>query len=107
MSGASDVITAIAGGGGALAACGGAIKFVWDKIETRFLAIEDELARCHEREIASQRRETASQERRAVLTTVIELLWQEVKRIDPNAPILARAQHLMNELKSMSGTPPE
>lgn len=90
----AGLITAIFGAGGALAVVGGGIKFVWGKIEDRFKAIELSLEECRLREISSQ-------ERRAVLTTVIELLWQEVKRLAPDADILERARKLMDHYKAI------
>lgn len=107
MSITAEVITAVAGGGGFLVPAGGAIAFVWNKIErravvrekaneARFTKIEQDLAEC-------RRREVESQERRAIQLTVIELLWAKVKELDPSAHVLDRAKHLLDELKQKSG----
>lgn len=77
---------------GALGTIGGGIAFVWDKLEKRFVDIEAKLSECHAREMVGQ-------ERRAVQLTVIELLWQQVERLEPGAPVLARAKRLLDELK--------
>ena len=89
MSAAAELVLSGVAVMGALGAAG---KFVWNKLESRFQAIDAALEQCHTREIASQ-------ERRAVQLTVIELLWQEVKRHLPDSPVLARARHLLDELK--------
>lgn len=104
MSITAEMITAIAG---MLATGGGAIRFVWNKIEKRavaqetanelrFIRIERDLAECRKREVESQ-------ERRAIQLTVIELLWAKVKEFDPSAHVLDRAKHLLDELKQKSG----
>lgn len=78
--------------GGVLGALGGGIRFVWNKFEARFQKIEAQLEECHQRE-------QAHHERRAVQLTVIELLWQEVKRLAPDTPVLDRAKRLLDGLK--------
>lgn len=85
----AEIITA------AVAACGtvgGAVAFVWNKIENRFTEIEGKLEEC-------QTRERDSLDRRSVQLTVIELLWQEVKRLAPDAVVLIRAKRLLDDLK--------
>ncbi|HQS71624.1 MULTISPECIES: hypothetical protein [unclassified Novosphingobium] len=94
-----EMITAILGGTGALATIGGGVKFVWAKIEARFTKIETELAECRAREKLAAQRDADNRERRAKQLTVIELLWQKVKDLDPRAPVLDRAKHLLDELK--------
>lgn len=94
-----DLLTAVFGASGVAAVVGGAVKFVWDKIEARFKSIEDQLAEC-------RAREETSQERRATLGTVIELLWQELKRIAPDADILNRADKLMENYKTIGQPKP-
>lgn len=71
---------------------GGAIGFVWNKIERRFDEFDDKLEQCHSREMDSQ-------ERGVRLLTVIELLFQEVARLSPDAPVLKRARRLLENLK--------
>lgn len=75
------------------------MKFIWAKIEARFTKIETELAECRARESAAAQRDADNRERRAKQLTVIELLWQKVKDLDPRAPVLDRAKHLLDELK--------
>lgn len=95
----SEIVAAVFGGGGALATIGAGVKFIWDKIEARFTKIEAELAECRAREVAAIQRDADSRERRAKQITVIELLWQKVKELDPGAAVLDRAKHLLDELK--------
>jgi hypothetical protein len=87
---ASELIIA---GSTALATVGGGIAFVWNKVEKRFADIEAKLAEC-------QAREEASNERRGVQLTVIELLWLELKRVAPDADVLGRAKKLLDDLKT-------
>jgi hypothetical protein len=77
----------------ALTPLGAAIGFVWVKVEKRFGAIDTALAECRDRE-----RESLT--RRSVQLTVIELLWQEVRRYAPDSDVLRRAKHLLDELKN-------
>lgn len=77
---------------GALVPVGGGIAFVWNKIEARFQEIEGKLQDCHDREVEHQ-------ERRTVQLTVIELLWQEVSRSNPDAWVIKRAKQLLDGLK--------
>lgn len=90
MSQLPEIITA---GVAVLGAAGATGKFVWDKLERRFEAIDQALDECRQRELASQ-------ERRGVQLTVIELLWQEVKRHVPDSPVLVRAGRLLDDLKA-------
>jgi hypothetical protein len=86
----AGIITAATG---LLGALGLAAKFLWNKIEARFLAIDVKLEAC-------EQREHAAQERSAKHVTVIELLWQEVERLSPDGSrVLARALKLLDSLK--------
>lgn len=87
-----DWAAIIVAGGGFFGVLGGGIRFVWNKVEARFQKIETQLEECHQRELQHQ-------ERRAVQLTVIELLWQEVKRLAPDAGVLDRAKRLLDGLK--------
>lgn len=91
MNGA-DLAAVITAGVGALTAIGVAVKFVWNKLETRFLFIENELQKC-------QDKHSEEKERRGVHLTVIELLWQELTRHDPKSTVLQRAKKLLDEIK--------
>ena len=86
----AGVITAIISG---LIAFGGSVKWLWDKIEKRFMLIEQKLDECHKREMEGV-------ERRSKQVTVIELLWQEVQRIAPDSKVFERAKKLLDELKA-------
>lgn len=88
----NDWVAIIGGGVGTLTTIGGAIAFVWNKIERRFEKIECDLGKCEERERQSMSRE-------AVKLTVVELLWQEVMRHAPTSPVLDRAKRLLDDLK--------
>lgn len=95
MSEMSEVITA------AVAACGSvgaAVAFIWNKVEKRFTLIEQQLEEC-------EQRERDGQERRIAQLTVIELLWQEVKRLAPDAYVLERAKKLLDDLKTLNRAP--
>lgn len=79
----------------ALAPLGAAGAFIWNKIEKRFKEIDAKLDECEDRE-------RDSLERRAVQLTVIELLWQEVKRHAPASDVLQRAKKLLDDLKDQN-----
>lgn len=85
----AEIITASVA---ALAPVGGGVAFVWNKVEKRFTHIEELLDEC-------KAREAADRDRRAVQLTVIELLWQELKRVAPDAAVLGRAKKLLDDLK--------
>lgn len=101
----SDIPAIIAAIAGALVPVGGAVAFVWNKIESRFRTIEGLLDECQERERAHQQREHGHQERRGVHLTVIELLWQEVAGHNPQARGLQRAKRLLDDLKTKAKEP--
>lgn len=85
----------ITGGVGLLTAIGTAGAFIWNKIEGRFKEIDAKLDEC-------EARERDSLDRRAVQLTVIELLWQEVKRHAPASGVLERAKKLLDDLKDQN-----
>ena len=64
--------------------------FVWRQIEKRFRVMERKLAVCEERD-------RDSQARREKHVAVIEVLWREVDRIDPESRALKRCKHLLDE----------
>ncbi|WP_226018408.1 hypothetical protein [Novosphingobium sp. FKTRR1] len=76
----------------AITLCGGAITWIWNKVEKRFKRIEAELEHCRMREIDAL-------ERRGTHLTVIELLWNEIKRFAPDSDVLDRAHYLLDRLK--------
>jgi hypothetical protein len=71
---------------------GGALRFLWIKIAQRFDQIEDQLEACREREAASMRIN-------ATQLTVIELIWNDLKKLQPKSGTLARAHKLLEDLK--------
>lgn len=93
MNDTAGIITAVVGGATAL---GAGLRFIWNKIEARFVSVEEELDHCREREAQSV-------ERRAIQLTVIELLWQEVQRHAPSSLVLTRAKRLLDDLKEKGG----
>lgn len=78
-----------------LAPAGTAAAFVWRKIEARFKAMERKLDAC-------ERHRDEDQDRREKHVAIIELLWQEVDRIDPDSRTLKRCKHLLDQLKRLT-----
>lgn len=89
MNDIASVIGAIAA---AMVPIGGAIAWIWNKFEQRLRSIETKLQEC-------QDRESRHHHRRGVQLTVIELLWQEVSRNNPDAWVIQRAKRLLDDLK--------
>lgn len=86
------IITAIAA---LLPVFGGGVAFVWNKVERRFSAIERQLEDCHKREKSAARINSTQ-------LTVIELIWNDLKKLQPESGTLARAQKLLDDLKSQT-----
>lgn len=85
----SEIATIITASVALLGALGGAIKWLWVKLEARFTAIEKRGQDCEERS--------------AVQLIVIELMWQEITRLAPDGSlVLERAQRLLDKLKKES-----
>jgi hypothetical protein len=78
-----------------LIALGGGVAFLWKKVEQRFGKIERQLEDCRKRE-ASAARINATQ------LTVIELIWNDLKKLQPKSGTLARAHKLLDDLKSQT-----
>lgn len=76
-----------------ITAIGAAARFIWNKVEARFALVEVELGEC-------RAGRAADTDRRAVQLTVIELLWMELKRLQPNNGALSRSSKLLEELKT-------
>ena len=89
MEHVAPIILALVAVMGAVGAVG---KFIWDKVEKRLTDIENALDEC-------ERRELDAAARRQLSRAAMELLWQELKRIAPKSPVLARAKKLMDDLK--------
>ncbi len=94
----SDMVAIITAGAAALGTLGGAGKYIWDKVEKRFTAIEAELKSCRENE-------TTSQERRSLLLRAHELVCHELATLFPGAWSLTRAAELLQEAKKLDEKP--
>ena len=66
----------------------GIAKFMWNKVEVRFLKIENKLEEC-------DRERRKSETRRGILWTVVMLMKHELRRVVPDSPILADADCLI------------
>jgi hypothetical protein len=77
-----------------MGAAGAVGKFIWVKVEKRLTLIESALDECEKRELDAAARRQLSR-------AAMELLWQELKRIAPKSPVLARAKKLMDEMKDV------
>lgn len=86
------IITAI---GGLLTVIGGGLSFLWVKVEKGFKSIEADLKQCREQETAVNRIN-------ATQLTVIELIWNDLKKLQPKSGTLARAHKLLEDLKSQT-----
>jgi uncharacterized membrane protein len=91
----SDLGIIISAAIGALAPVGAGVAFIWNKVERRFNEIEDQLEACRRREIAASRIN-------ATQLTVIELIWNDLKKLQPKSGTLARAHKLLEDLKSQT-----
>lgn len=89
MSGATDMITALTA---AMVPAGGAIAFLWNKIERRFAKLEGE------QEVTELHLE-ACRRAGALKLTVIELLFQELRRVSPESWLLDRASDMLKEAR--------
>lgn len=98
MSDVPAIITSVAG---ALVSAGGAVAWLWNKVERRFEKIETELEACRAREAQASKREAGLLIHANKHLAVIELLWQEVERRSRGAPnaVLGRARKLLDDLK--------
>ena len=78
-----------------LTVLGGGARWLWVKLAQRFDHIEDQLEACRQREIAASRIN-------ATQLTVIELIWNDLKKLQPKSGTLARAHKLLDNLKSQT-----
>ena len=79
------IIVAVSGLMGTL---GGAVSWLWLKLERRLTRLEADVRQC--------------EDKRGIQLTVIELLWAELKRLAPDTPIFDRAKRLLDDLKNSS-----
>lgn len=105
---------------GGLVATGGALKFMFNRLdkkarerqeenEARFRKIEAELKQCHIREKISALQEREAIQRDGVRISVIEILWQETGRLSGGRAnrTLTRAKRLLDTLKTPPAPNPE
>jgi hypothetical protein len=92
MSNLSDYSSVVIAGITAVSTLGSGIAFVWARLEYTNKKTQIALKKCEERE-------QFSRERRAALTTVIELLWQEIKRLSPASEVLRRSKRLLDDIR--------
>lgn len=90
MIASADAAALITAAGVVLSGIGGGVAFVWNKVDQRFRAIEAKQLQCERRDRRSQRRIT-------LLKSIVEMLLQKVTDLAPNAPILDRAQQLLEQ----------
>jgi hypothetical protein len=74
---------------------GGALRFLWNKIDKKFELVDAALEACRERETSINRIN-------ATQLTVIELIWNDLKKLQPKSGTLARAHKLLEDLKSQT-----
>jgi len=89
MSDTADLIVACTSLAGA---AGGALAFVWNRIEKSIKSIKAELGE-HKQRLEECQRD------HSIKRVVIELLWQVVERHAPDDPSLLRAKKLLDESK--------
>ena len=94
----SELAALITAGVGAVTALGGAIAWLWARVEKGLAKHEQQLRECRESE---RKFEVAMKVTAAKHVAVIDLLWQEIERLvkgKPNA-VLGRARDKLDELK--------
>lgn len=87
----SDLAAIITASASVLTVTGGAIAFVWNKVEKGFGEIRGELDKCRQRD--------------ATRLLVIELLWQAASKSKAAAPVLARCKEHLDKLKEQERQP--
>jgi len=96
MADISEVSSIVSTGIAVAGFLGSGIVFLWGRVEFNNRKIQRELHKCHDREVKGR-------ERRGILMTVIELLWQEVNHLLPqsgNSMVLDRAKKLLDGIKT-------
>jgi hypothetical protein len=93
MSDISDLSSLTQSAVAVATALGGGIAFLWGRVEWNNRHIHAELKRCEERA-------EIGREHRSTLTMVLELVWQELARIAPDAVVFRRAKKLLDQLKN-------
>lgn len=88
----SDIPAIIVAATGALGSIGVAARFIYNKVEKRFSTMEAQLLEC-------AKRDRAGLEYRILSSTLIDVLYGELKRGRPNSAALKTARPLMVQLK--------
>ena len=96
MSEVSEISSIVSAGVGVASALGTAISFLWARVELTNRRTKQALKKCEDRESEGRIRHHQQ-------LTVIELLWQEIKRIAPDADVLKRARKLLDAMKHEEG----
>lgn len=77
---------------GLLGAMGVAMRFIWLRIEARFVKIEDALTDCRERHVRGS-------DIRGRLLSVVDQLLNEVARLHPDSIVLMKTKSVMDVLR--------
>lgn len=88
----SDYSGVVSAGASVATILGSGIAAVWARLEYTNRKIQESLKQCEKREIAGR-------ERRLAMTTVIEVLWMELKRLSPQSDVLRRSKKLLDDIK--------
>lgn len=88
----SEIPAIIVAATGTLGSLGVAGRFIYNKVETRFNQMEAQLLEC-------AKRDRAGLEYRILSSTLIEVLYSELKRSRPRSGALNTARPLMVQLK--------
>lgn len=88
----SDLPAIIVAATGTLGTFGVAARFLYNKVETRFNHMETKLEEC-------AKRDRAGLEYRILSSTLIDVLYSELKRSRPRSAALTTARPLMVQLK--------
>jgi len=76
---------------GILTPLGAAIAYLWAKVESRFKAIEKQLAECERRDLRNTRALT-------LYETALTVVMDELERHNAASPALAQARKLLHQL---------
>lgn len=82
----SDISEAVQAGVAVATCLGGAIAFLWGKVERMNRRVKSDLEAC--------------EDARNTQLVVIEIFWRELERLAPKSKTLQRAGHLLAEMKT-------
>lgn len=94
--GTSDVNTLVNTGIQVATVLGASISFLWGRFEWTHRRVKRDLKKCEDRHAVAQ-------ERRAVMSIAIELLFQEVLRVHPDSPTIHRVRRILDRLDTING----